>query len=68
MREEKGNNVVTRGGVGFCSLLGLLFIALKLTGFIDWPWLWVLAPLWIPLALVALVFAVVFVWTLLTKF
>ena len=24
----------------------ILFIALKLTGVIAWPWLWVLAPLW----------------------
>jgi hypothetical protein len=36
-------------------LVGLffLFLALKLTGYIDWSWLWVLAPLWIPLAIVA---------------
>jgi len=36
----------------FLVLLGVLFIGLKLTGYIDWSWLWVLAPLWIPLALV----------------
>jgi hypothetical protein len=39
------------GGVGFTGLLLLLFIALKLCGVIDWMWLWVLAPLWIPLVL-----------------
>lgn len=33
-------------------LLGLLFIALKLTHQIDWDWKWVLAPFWIPIALV----------------
>lgn len=38
-------------GPGFASLLTLLFIALKLTGVIAWPWVWVLAPLWITLAL-----------------
>jgi len=27
-----------------------LFVALKLTGHIDWPWLWVLTPLWAPFA------------------
>jgi hypothetical protein len=26
------------------------FIVLKLVGVIDWAWLWVLAPFWIPLA------------------
>ena len=39
------------GGVGFFSLLALLFIGLKLGGVIEWSWLWVLSPLWIPLAL-----------------
>ena len=38
-------------GVGFSGLLGLLFIGLKLGAVIDWPWLWVLAPLWIPIAI-----------------
>ena len=35
-------------GVGFCGLLAVLFIGLKLTGYIAWSWVWVLAPLWIP--------------------
>lgn len=39
------------GGIGFCGLLTILFIALKMMDKIDWPWLWVLAPLWIPLAI-----------------
>jgi len=39
-------NSHSSGGVGFFSLLTLLFIALKLTGHIDWSWWWVLAPLW----------------------
>lgn len=30
-----GNNA-PRGGAGFFTLLGLLFIGLKLTGFVDW--------------------------------
>ena len=34
-------------GVGFSSLLTILFIALKLTGVITWSWWWVLSPLWI---------------------
>jgi hypothetical protein len=39
------------GGVGFFALLGLLFIALKLTGFVDWSWWLVLLPLYGPAAL-----------------
>lgn len=41
--------------VGFLPLLGLLFIALKLTGYIAWSWLWVLAPFWIGLAIVLVI-------------
>lgn len=33
-------------GIGFFSLLAILFIALKLTGYITWSWVWVLAPIW----------------------
>ncbi|UPI11963.1 hypothetical protein [Bacillus phage SBSphiJ1] len=38
-------------GGGFFSALALLFIALKLTGFISWSWLWVTAPIWGPVVL-----------------
>ena len=41
----------------FLPLLALLFIGLKLTGYIAWTWLWVTAPLWIPLGLFVLCFA-----------
>lgn len=43
------------GGIGFFGLLTIVFITLKLTGVIDWSWWWVLAPLWIPLALVIVI-------------
>lgn len=47
--------VNTSGGIGFGGLLTLLFIGLKLGGVIDWNWLWVLSPLWVPLAAVLVV-------------
>ena len=34
------------------GLLGVAFVVLKLTGVIAWSWVWVLAPFWIPIALV----------------
>ena len=34
-------------GSGLVELLTILFVALKLTGQIDWSWLWVLSPIWI---------------------
>ncbi len=41
----------TSGGIGFTGALFLLFLALKLTDHIDWSWVWVTAPLWVPFAL-----------------
>lgn len=46
------------GGVGFTGLLTILFVALRLTGFIDWPWWVVLSPLWAGAALYVLVFVI----------
>lgn len=48
----------------FPLALGLLFIALKLTGYITWPWVWILAPFWLGLALIS-AFAVTFVFLML---
>ena len=38
-------------GTSFSSLLTIVFIVLKLTGVIDWSWVWVLSPAWISLLL-----------------
>lgn len=38
--------------------LFLTFMVLKLTEVIDWSWWWITAPLWVPLALIALILAV----------
>ena len=35
------------GGCGFCSLLTITFVVLKLSKIVSWSWIWVLAPLWI---------------------
>lgn len=60
MAEGASNN--NSGGVGFCGLLAILFIGLKLGGVIDWSWWWVLSPLWIPAAIVLLVLAGIAAW------
>lgn len=41
------NESSSSGGIGFRALLTIVFIVLKLTGVIEWSWLWVLSPLWI---------------------
>lgn len=35
----------------FTTLLTIAFIVLKLCNVINWSWVWVLAPLWIPFAI-----------------
>ena len=45
------NNSSSSGGIGVCGLMGVMFIGLRIAGVISWPWVWVLAPFWIPLAL-----------------
>ena len=40
------------GGIGFLGILAILFIALKLCGVINWSWWAVLAPIWVPFAII----------------
>jgi hypothetical protein len=35
------------GGIGLPTVLGAIFITLKLTGHVAWSWWWVLSPFWI---------------------
>lgn len=53
------NKNTSRGGLGFPAVLTIVFIVLKLVGVISWSWVWVLAPLWISLALVVIIAIVV---------
>ena len=52
------------GGVGFFGMLAIVFIALKLTGAINWSWWLVLLPLYgpplvfVPIALAVIYFGV----------
>ena len=52
--------------IGFAGLLTILFIGLKLTNVIAWSWLWVLSPLWIGVAIVAVLFLIVAAFAFLT--
>ena len=40
-------------------LLGLILILLKVAGHLEWPWLWVLAPFWGPIAIVLSIAAII---------
>ena len=63
---ENGKAAVTFG-TPWMLLLTIFFILMKLNVFgwetkiMDFSWIWVFSPLWIPLALVAGIFGVVFI-------
>ena len=58
--ENNKNN--TSGGIGFCGLLTIAFVVLKLCKVITWSWVWVLSPLWISLALSVVIVLIAWWW------
>jgi hypothetical protein len=47
------------GGLGLGMVLFLIFMTLKLTGNITWSWWYVTLPLWGPISLLIILFAIV---------
>lgn len=52
------SNKNTSNGLGITGVLLIVFIVLKLVGVINWSWWIVLIPLWINLALLIIVLAI----------
>lgn len=51
-------NGVKRGGFGISTIVGLLFIVMKVFGLgivANWSWLWVLSPFWIGYSIVIII-------------
>ena len=62
------NNTSSRsGGIGILGLLGVVFVTLKLTGYITWSWWWVTAPFWGGFALVFVVFLIFLVFATISE-
>lgn len=62
MKLNINKDKTTSNGVNFLELLFLLFLGLKLANLINWSWIWVFAPIWIPALGVLLFFGVAFVY------
>jgi len=60
----KNKRVIKIKFYGFAQLLTVLFIGLKLTDHIDWSWLWVLSPLWLPAVVVISILLIMFLFML----
>jgi hypothetical protein len=57
-------------GISISGMLGVAFVVLKLMGYISWSWWWVLAPFWVPAAIVITILgfmALVIILTVFTK-
>jgi hypothetical protein len=57
-------NKNANGGIGLGTILFLIFMVLKLTNNITWSWWWVTSPLWIPIALVLFIAAILLIFKL----
>ncbi len=57
------NNNNTKSGVGFCGLLFIVLLLLKVgvveTQVVTWSWWAIFAPLWVPTAIVFSILAVI---------
>lgn len=56
--EEKNINIKIR--FDWLVVLTIVFVLLKVFGKITWSWIWVLAPLWLPYALIAVIGLMIF--------
>lgn len=55
------NNVRISVDISLVSILLVVFITLKLCKVISWSWLWVLSPLWIPIAFFLILALIAFI-------
>ena len=54
----ENNNNDNSSFSNFLGMLTILFIGLKLTGFISWSWFWVLSPIILPIIVVFIIFLI----------
>ena len=48
---NKSKLTISIGNLSLSTILFIVFLVLKLTGYITWSWWWVTAPLWVGPAL-----------------
>lgn len=52
-------------GLGLVGWLTIIFVVAKIFHLIDWPWIWVFAPVYVTLAVIGVILAVILVASLL---
>jgi hypothetical protein len=56
-----------QGGIGCLSIIGIVFVTLKLLGVqpvASWAWAWVLAPFWVPFTIGVVFLGIMFLLSL----
>ena len=61
MSNVKVTQTQSTAGISGMVLLTIVFVILKAMGYLEWSWLWVFAPLWIPPLIGVIFLAVAFV-------
>jgi hypothetical protein len=59
--ENNENNVNVSSGIDFMGVLQIVFIVLKLVKVINWSWIWVLSPTWIPFSITVICLLIVWI-------
>ena len=66
MSNKKGTS--SAGGISTLGMLGVAFVVMKLTGYIDWSWWYVTMPFWGGIALVIAGFLIFILYKLIKYF
>jgi hypothetical protein len=55
-------------GISLSMIVFIIFLVLKLTDKIDWSWIWVTSPLWLPILSVVVALIFVFILSIFVAF
>lgn len=65
---NKINNIMKSDGISLSMIVFIIFLVLKLTDKIDWSWIWVTSPLWLPILSVVVALIFVFILSIFVAF
>lgn len=63
--DKPWGNAMKTNGLGLVGWLTIIFVVAKIFHLIDWPWIWVFAPVYVTLAVIGVILAVILVASLL---
>lgn len=65
---NKINDIMRSDGISLSMIVFIIFLVLKLTDKIDWSWIWVTSPLWLPILSVVVALIFVFILSIFVAF